>query len=312
MFKTCKYDIIYIIILNFYKMSEITSWEGWNSKITIYAKPPTSEVKNFRNSTREIIIDILKWDQKIDERIKELFEKLYNYEGFELLLNEVLLAWNNIDLTVEKILKYFIAYFYNIFWNEITNEQRDKMKIILEILIKEVLYKMYINLSKWRLVGEFKSDKGALKLKLRNIKYIYLGQNKSQWKHLSTLSNEELWEIFSCLWEAIWFDLTWLDLTEFSQEQIQEIFSHLNNSRIINLINTNLSILNKDKLEIIFSNTTNVENWNFIWLKISDEILSLIAKYANKTRKIDFSACELTEEQQNFIKKAFSKSQITF
>ncbi len=156
---------------------------------------------------------------------------------------------------------------------------------------------------KW-LVGQYRRNKDKLLANLKESEEINIWWNKFS-NNIADLTVEELTEIFSCPKKATWLNIWSYDLDLLSEEQLTAIFSNFKNIKKADLTGTIFKTLWKTKWEIIFTNLEKCESLIFWMNDVTDEVLELIVKYLKNIKSIDFTMCELTPEQKDFIKDKF-------
>ncbi len=159
-----------------------------------------------------------------------------------------------------------------------------------------------------RLVGQYRRNKDELLEKLKNLSNINIWWDKFP-NNIASLTVEELIEFSSSAENATWLDISSFDLDLLSEGQLRAIFSNFKNIKIADL---SRSIFNlwKTKWEIIFSNLEKCETLNFWMNMVTDEILELMVKYLKNIKSIDFTMCDLTQKQKDFIKDKFPNADI--
>ncbi|MFA5917362.1 MAG: hypothetical protein WC850_03970 [Candidatus Gracilibacteria bacterium] len=224
--------------------------------------------------------------KKLESKGKKLKEEIE-----ELLKNE-----DGLRDLVSKIIDF-----------ENTEEKKGNSKLVSTIIEigKHELTSIIVETLEYekRLVGQYRRNKDELLEKLKKSEEINVGGNKSS-NNIASLTKEELTEIFSLAENATGLDISSYDLDLLNEEQLTAIFSNLKNIKIADLSGTNFT-LGKAKLEIIFSNLQNCETLIFGENNVTKESLELMVKYLKNIKSIDFTMCELEQEQKDFIKDKF-------
>lgn len=245
------------------------------------------EAHNILELNKSQCISLIKqiWEYVFSKKLESRGKNLKT-EIEELLRNDselIILVMNLISIDYSPN----VIYLYN-----------DLIPIIVEILEYEK-----------RLVGQYRRNKSELLEKLKKSPNINVWWDKSS-NNIASLTVEELTEIFSLAENATRFDISSYDLDLLSEEQLTAIFGKFKNIKIADLSGAIFPTLWKTKKEIIFSNLAKCETLIFWENNVTDEILDLMGRYLKNIKSIDFTMCELTQEQKDFLKDKFPDADI--